>query len=147
MPLSQFEIEKLIKEKKELHNLELSKIINEEKDDIISNIASKNELGEIDEFEDIKGNPYFKLLKFLIKKGHLDEEYPLYMSYFYGKSDANFIKTVLNEESLDHNYKLINPRLIIDRISVPYFENFNILNFDLLSYLLKLKGSAYNIKK
>jgi len=95
MPLSQFEIEKLIKEKKELHNLELSKIINEEKDDIISNIASKNELGEIDEFEDIKGNPYFKLLKFLIKKGHLDEEYPLYMSYFYGKSDANFIKTVL----------------------------------------------------
>ena len=144
---SEIEIEKLINKKKELHNLELSKIINEEKDDIISSIASKNELGEIDEFEDIKGNPYFKLLKFLIKKGHLDEEYPLYMSYFYGKSDANFIKTVLNEESLDHNYKLINPRLIIDRISVPYFENFNILNFDLLSYLLKLKDSAYNIKK
>jgi len=144
---SEIEIEKLINKKKELHNLELSKIINEEKDDIISSIASKNELGEIDEFEDIKGNPYFKLLKFLIKKGHLDEEYPLYMSYFYGKSDANFIKTVLNGESLDHNYKLINPRLIIDRISVPYFENFNILNFDLLSYLLKLKDSAYNIKK
>ena len=147
MSLSQFEIEKLLNEKKELQNSSLSKIIKEEKNDIISNIASKNELGEIYEFEDIKRNPYFKLLKFLIKKGHLDEEYPLYMSYFYGKSDANFIKAVLNEESLDYNYKLINPRLIIDRISVPYFENFDILNFDLLSYLLKLKDSAYNIKK
>ena len=147
MSLSQFEIEKLLNEKKELQNSSLSKIINEEKNDIISNIASKNELGEIYEFEDIKRNPYFKLLKFLIKKGHLDEEYPLYMSYFYGKSDANFIKAVLNEEGLDYNYKLINPTLIIDRISVPYFENFEILNFDLLSCLLKLKDSPYNIKK
>ena len=147
MSLSQFEIEKLIKEKEELQNSSLSKIIEKGKDNIISSIASKNELGEIDKFEDIKGNPYFKLLKFLIKKGHLDEEYPFYMSYFYGKSDANFIKAVLSEESLDYNYKLINPRLIIDRISVPYFENFDILNFNLLSYLLNLKDSAYNIKK
>ena len=69
------------------------------------------------------------------------------MSYFYSKSDANFIKVVLNEESLDYNYKLINPTLVIDRISVPYFENFEILNFDLLSCLLKLKDSPYNIKK
>ena len=147
MSSSQFEIEKLLNEKKELQNSSLSKIIKEEKNDIISNIASKNELGEIYEFEDIKRNPYFKLLKFLIKKGHLDEEYPLYMSYFYGKSDVNFIKAVLNEESLDYNYKLINPRLIVDRISISYFENCDILNFDLLSYLLKLKDSAYNIKK
>lgn len=123
----------------------LNKII--AKNDIISSIVYENELGEINKFEDIKGNPYFKLLKFLIKKGYLDEEYPLYMSYFYGKSDANFIKAVLNEESLDYNYKLINPTLVIDRISVPYFENFEILNFDLLSCLLKLKDSPYNIKK
>ena len=147
IPLSQSKIEKLVNEKKELHNLQLSKIINEEKDDIISSIASKNELGEIDKFEDIKGNPYFKLLKFLIKKGHLDEEYPFYMSYFYGKADANFIKAVLNEESLDYNYKLINPTLVIDRISVPYFESFEILNFDLLNCLLKLRDSSYTIKK
>jgi hypothetical protein len=145
--LSQFEIKKLRKEKNELENSPLSKIIKKEKDDIISSIVYENELGEANEFEDIKGNPYFKLLKFLIKRGHLDEEYPLYMSYFYAKSDANFIKTVLSEESLDYNYKLINPRLIIDRISVSYFENCDILNFDLLSYLLKLKDSAYNIKK
>lgn len=142
---SKIEIEKLVNEKKELQNFVLSKIIS--KNDIISSIVYKNELGEINEFEDIKGNPYFKLLKFLIKKGHLDEEYPLYMSYFYGKSDVNFIKTVLNEESFDYNYKLINPTLVIDRISVPYFENFEILNFDLLSCLLKLKDSIYNIKK
>ena len=147
IPLSQSKIEKLVNEKKELHNLQLSKMINEEKDDIISSISSKNELGEIDKFEDIKGNPYFKLLKFLIKKGHLDEEYPFYMSYFYGKADANFIKAVLNEESLDYNYKLINPTLVIDRISVPYFESFEILNFDLLNCLLKLRDSSYTIKK
>lgn len=147
MSLSKFEIEKLIKEKKELQNSSLTKIIEKGKDNIISSIVYENELGEINKFEDIKGNPYFKLLKFLIKKGYLDEEYPLYMSYFYSKSDANFIKVVLNEESLDYNYKLINPTLVIDRISVPYFENFEILNFDLLSCLLKLKDSPYNIKK
>lgn len=142
---NQPEIEKLVNEKKELQNLVLSKIV--PKNDIISSIVYKNELGEINKFEDIKRNPYFKLLKFLIKKGHLDEEYPLYMSYFYGKSDANFIKAVLNEESLDYSYKLINPTLIIDRISISYFENFEILNFDLLSCLLKLKDNIYNIKK
>ena len=142
---NQPEIEKLVNEKKELQNLVLSKIV--PKNDIISSIVYKNELGEINKFEDIKRNPYFKLLKFLIKKGHLDEEYPLYMSYFYGKSDANFIKAVLNEESLDYSYKLINPMLIIDRISISYFENFEILNFDLLSCLLKLKDNIYNIKK
>ncbi|MHB9317221.1 YobI family P-loop NTPase [Fusobacterium polymorphum] len=142
---NQLDIENLREEKKELQNLVLNKII--AKNDIISSIVYENELGEINKFEDIKGNPYFKLLKFLIKKGYLDEEYPLYMSYFYGKSDANFIKAVLNEESLDYNYKLINPTLVIDRISVPYFENFEILNFDLLSCLLKLKDSPYNIKK
>ncbi|WP_338945925.1 hypothetical protein KST17_09295 [Fusobacterium canifelinum] len=142
---NQLDIENLREEKKELQNLVLNKII--AKNDIISSIVYENELGEINKFEDIKGNPYFKLLKFLIKKGYLDEEYPLYMSYFYSKSDANFIKAVLNEESLDYNYKLINPTLVIDRISVPYFENFEILNFDLLSCLLKLKDSPYNIKK
>ena len=147
MSLSQFEIEKLIKEKEELQNSSLSKIIEKGKDNIISSIVYENELGEISKFEDIKGNPYFKLLKFLIKKGHLDEDYPLYMSYFYSKADANFIKAVLNEESLDYNYKLINPTLVIDRISVPYFESFEILNFDLLNCLLKLRDSSYTIKK
>ena len=147
MSLSQFEIEKLIKEKEELLNSSLSKIIEKGKDNIISSIVYENELGEISKFEDIKGNPYFKLLKFLIKKGHLDEDYPLYMSYFYSKADANFIKAVLNEESLDYNYKLINPTLVIDRISVPYFESFEILNFDLLNCLLKLRDSSYTIKK
>lgn len=142
---NQLDIENLREEKKELQNLVLNKII--AKNDIISSIIYENELGEINKFEDIKGNPYFKLLKFLIKKGHLDEDYPLYMSYFYSKADANFIKAVLNEESLDYNYKLINPTLVIDRISVPYFESFEILNFDLLNCLLKLRDSSYTIKK
>ena len=81
--ISQSEIEKLEKEKKELQNYPLSKIKIKGKEDTISNIDYKNELGEVDKFENIKGNTYFKLLKFLIIGGYLDESYSLYMSYFY----------------------------------------------------------------
>lgn len=127
--ISQSEIEKLEKEKKELQNYPLSKIKIKGKEDTISNIDYKNELGEVDKFENIKGNTYFKLLKFLIIGGYLDESYSLYMSYFYGKSDKNFLLSVLNHEKLEYNYNLLHPNLIIDRISIPYFENFEILKF------------------
>ena len=145
--ISQSEIEKLEKEKKELQNYPLSKIKIKGKEDTISNIDYKNGLGEVDKFENIKGNTYFKLLKFLIIGGYLDESYSLYMSYFYGKSDKNFLLSVLNHEKLEYNYNLLHPNLIIDRISIPYFENFEILNFDLLSCLLKLEENTYDIKK
>ena len=49
---NQSEIEKLLNEKKELQNSVLSKIV--PKNDIISSIIYKNELGEFNEFEDIK---------------------------------------------------------------------------------------------
>ena len=98
--ISQSEIEKLEKEKKELQNYPLSKIKIKGKEDTISNIDYKNELGEVDKFENIKGNTYFKLLKFLIIGGYLDESYSLYMSYFYVKSDKNFLLSVLNHEKL-----------------------------------------------
>ena len=109
--ISQSEIEKLEKEKKELQNYPLSKIKIKGKEDTISNIDYKNELGEVDKFENIKGNTYFKLLKFLIIGGYLDESYSLYMSYFYGKSDKNFLLSVLNHEKLEYNYNLLHPQL------------------------------------
>ena len=65
------------------------------------------------------------------------------MSYFYGKSDKNFLLSVLNHEKLEYNYNLLHPNLIIDRISILYFENFEILNFAQFKFSnLALAGAA-----
>ena len=141
-------IDELEKKRKELKNYPLKEIIAEgNMDNIFNNMIYENELGKINKFENVKGNPYFKLLKFLIRKGYLDEGYSLYMAYFYGKSDKNFLMGVLNKEKLEYDYKLDNPNLVIDRINVTDFKEVEILNFDSLSCLLKLNSDNYKDRK
>ena len=42
-----------------------------------------NEISEQENFLDVKGNPYFNLLKYLISRGYIDESYFDYITYFY----------------------------------------------------------------
>ena len=94
------------------------------------------------EFSDVKASPYFSLLKYLIRNGYIDETYADYMTYFYPNSltigDKNFLLSVRDEIAKDYNYKLNNPKLIIEKLHSSLFKKPEVLNIDLVKYLLSL---------
>ena len=130
----------------ELKHKKLHEIINKSNIDKIFKITYINEIGEKSDFNDIKGSDYFPLIKYLIKNGYIDETYPDYMTYFYehslSRDDKTFWRSVVDENAKDYNYKLKEPHKLLSRLSDVSFEKEEILNFDLLAYLLDNQTTA-----
>jgi hypothetical protein len=84
------------------------------------------------------------LLFYLVANGYIDENYHLYISYFYGKSfsktDMEFVTGVINSKPKDFNFKLTDIDKVIGRIRIPYFEKDIIYNISLVDFLLKNEG-------
>lgn len=144
-------INNLEKEKDDLQRYPLKKIISRVNLDRIFSCTYVDELKNEHKFEDVKGNSYFKLLKFLIREGYLDERYSYYMAYFYENSltkvDKNFLIAVAGKEKLEYSYRLDNPNLVAERLGLSDFDEIESLNFDLLNYLLELKDNNSKNKK
>ena len=91
-------------------------------------------------FNDVKGSEYFPLIKYLVRYGYIDETYPDYMTYFYENSlsrvDKIFLRSITDEDAKDYGYKLNDPSKVLARLSQVSFEKEEVLNFDLVSYLL-----------
>lgn len=134
-------------EKTELESKKLNEIISRENIDRIFKVTFTNEIGEEYAFEDIKGSAYFPLIKYLIRNGYIDETYSDYMTYFYENSlsisDKNFLRSVTDQVAKEYKYQLNNPGLIVTRLNLFDFKNEEILNFDLLYFLLNNKNK-YN---
>lgn len=120
---------------KQLHQLITRNNIN-----TIFSITCKNEIGEVTNFNEIKSSDYFELLKYLIRNGYIDETYTDYMTYFYENSisriDKAFLRSVTDKKAKEYTYSLRNPQLVISRLKLVDFDQEEILNFDLLTYLL-----------
>ena len=84
-----------------------------------------------------------KLLMFLLRNGYIDENYQDYISYFHGislsKEDNEFLISVTSESPLDYDFEIKNIKNVIKRLQPRYFEKRAILNFDLVSFLLRYK--------
>lgn len=134
-----------------MKNAPLKKIITRENIGRIFSYTYIDELKNEHKFEDVKGNSYFKLLKFLIREGYLDERYSYYMAYFYENSltkvDKNFLIAVADKEKLEYGYRLDNPNLVVERLGISDFDEIESLNFDLLNCLLKLEDNNSKNKK
>lgn len=149
------EIEKKINSlehgKNKLKDGPFRKIITRENIDSIFTCTYIDELKNEYKFEDVKGNSYFKLLKFLIREGYLDERYSYYMAYFYEnrltKIDKKFLIAVADKEKLEYNYKLDNPNLVNERLEIADFDEVESLNFDLLNCLLDFEDNNSKNKK
>ena len=141
------EIKELKSKKSEIKNWKLNKIISRDNIDIIFKVTFTNEIGVVNSFEDIKGSAYFPLIKYLIRNGYIDETYSDYMTYFYENSlsisDKIYLRSISDQVAKDYNYNLNNPELIVTRLNLFDFKNEEILNFDLLEYLLNNKND-YN---
>lgn len=125
-----------------LQSRTLSELITRENINDLFSISSQNELGEKNEFKEIKRSSYFDLLKFLIRNGYIDETYKDYMSYFYPGSmstnDKTFLRRITDKRGSDYPYSINEPEKIINSpvLGISDFEQEEVLNFDLFKYLL-----------
>lgn len=120
----------------------LKDLVTRENIDSIFSVSHSNEIGEVNEFNEIKGSDYFALLKFLIRNGHVDETYTDYMTYFYEDSisanDKTFLRRITDRRGADYTYTLKEPQKVIEApvLRAVDFEQEETLNFDLLECLL-----------
>ena len=128
-------------------NKPLSDIINRDNISKIFSITSTNEIGYVTEFNEIKSSEYFDLLKYLIRNGYIDETYADYMTYFYENSlsrvDKTFLRSITDKRAKDYTYKLKDPKLVVSRLRLVDFDQEEILNFDLFTYLLQTSPIDY----
>lgn len=131
----------------ELGDKQLSEIITRDNIDSIFSTTRENEIGDVAEFNEVKGSEYFDLLKYLIRNGHIDETYVDYMSYFYENSlnriDKIFLRSITDKKAKEYTYKLNNPELVISYLRLKDFDQEEILNFDLFTHLLKTSRVDY----
>lgn len=136
------EINALEKKIIDIKNKQFHQIITRTNIDTIFSITSTNEIGDVTDFNEIKRSEYFDLLKYLIRNGFIDETYADYMTYFYENSlsriDKTFLRSVTDKKSKEYTYRLKNPRLVLSRLRLVDFDQEEILNFDLLTYLLQM---------
>lgn len=142
------EIEKLKAERRIILESTVKNLINKDNINEVFNIVFKNEINEINEFKEIKGSPYFDLIKYLIRNGYLDETYADYMTYFYenslSRNDKIFLRSITDQRAKEYTYRLKNFDLLLAKLKNVDFSKPEILNFDLLLYLLKEKSININ---
>jgi len=132
-------------------NETLQEVINRDNITEIFATASTNEVGAISDFKEIRGNDYFALLKYLIRNGYIDESYADYMTYFYehslSRTDKIFLRSVSDQIKKEPDYQLKEPQKIFARLNVVHFSQPEVLNYDLLFYLLQKCASDYIIEE
>ena len=140
------EIEALQKDILSLSSKPLHSIITRENIDSIFSVESKNEIGIVEKYAEIKGSDYFDLLKYLIRNGYVDETYSDYMTYFYENSlsriDKVFLRSVSDKKAKEYTYKLKNPQMVFDRLTVTDFDQEETLNNSLTDYLIHFKKNT-----
>lgn len=120
----------------------LSEVITRENDDSVFMIEHTNQIGEINDFCEIKKSEYFPLLKFLIREGFIDETFADYMSYFYDNSlsinDKIFLRRITDRRGALWTYSLKEPSKVLrsPALRTVDFEQEETLNFDLLECML-----------
>lgn len=90
-----------------------------------------------------------KVIVYLLRHNKINETYINYLTYFHNNivtaEDMNFILAVRNFEIQDFDYKLTKIDNVIGKLNILEFEQKEILNFDLIKYILnnKLKYPEY----
>lgn len=90
--------------------------------------------------DQIRSSRYLGLVKYLLLNNYLDENYHNYISYFaqngVSNQDQEFIRAQLEERAQSFTYQLDNPEKVVEQLKLKYFASKNILNYNLLDYLL-----------
>ncbi|HGA1528149.1 TPA: hypothetical protein ACIRLL_001320, partial [Streptococcus suis] len=81
------------------------------------------------------------IIYFLLKNSYIDETYPDYLTYFYGnvltKNDKEFLRNISSGRSAGFDFRLVNISNVYHHLQLKDFRNEEVLNFDLVEYMLK----------
>ena len=140
-----------------LNNTKNKKIIEKLKEEIKK---INDELGELDSYrlsdiyqyasdidnfesapaEEIKNNPQFSIISFLIRNGYIDESYQDYLTYFYENTitvvEKEYLRNVISGRYNSYDTPIKNFDEIFNYLEVKNFKSSNVLNYDLYRYLL-----------
>ncbi len=126
----------ILKYKGELENVQmayLKNLITKENERIVF-------CGGGEQFDSIRKDTYFPLIKYLIKEGYIDETYSDYMTFFYENSitmqDKAFLLSVKDEKAKNPEHPLQNTDAVIKGLRLVDFEKEECQNYDLLDALL-----------
>ncbi len=76
-----------------------------------------------------------------MKNSYIDETYPDYLTYFYGnvltKNDKEFLRNISSGRGAGFDFRLVNISNIYHHLQLKDFRNEEVLNFDLIEYMLK----------
>ncbi|GAA0435434.1 hypothetical protein GCM10008983_10030 [Lentibacillus halophilus] len=139
------QIDEMQQKKTHIETRKFNKIITRDNIERIFGVDFENETEKEIPFKSVKLSSYFSLIKYLIRNGYIDEKtYPDYMTYFYENSlsriDKIFLRSVTDEVAKAFSYELKKPEDVISQLQDGNFNQEEILNFDLLEYLLKSNG-------
>lgn len=122
-------------------NESLKDLINTKNENEIFSTTTVNDIGVESKYEDVKGSDYFGLLKYLIRNGHINEQYSDYMTYFYPNSlsqvDKEFLLSIANHVYLGYDYVLNSSEKVLARLNILDFEKRETLNLHLMRYMLE----------
>ena len=138
--LKQFR-EQLQKLRKKLKDIELSKLRDLlEYDETILKIIDK----KFSPDSNSKESPWqhIALVKYLVRKGLLNENYQLYSTVFNNKEhwtikDQKIFLKIQSCQKSDYSFALDNPAELVKRLSDADFKSIYIFNFSLLEYILE----------
>ena len=131
-------IEKLEKEIKKIND-ELEKLDSYRLSDVYQYAT------DIDNFksnlaEDIKNNPQFSIISFLIRNAYIDESYQDYLNHFYENTitveEKEYLRNVISGRQNKHNISLKNFDEIFNYLELKNYKSSNVLNYDLFRFLL-----------
>ena len=98
------------------------------------------------QFREVKENPYFGLLKYLLSRGYIDETYFDYMGFFYDNSisvnDKVFLRSVAERRTKVFDYKLDSPKLVAENLEPSEFQYESTLNYSLIDFILNHDNRA-----
>lgn len=113
----------------DINNANIKKIKEKELKELIKEFGVRNFIDSKNELE-----------TFALSRGYITNDYNDYISIFkegnLTYNDMKFIKSVKKNEKLDYSYHLDNLDEIISRLDPMDFSNINILNNDLLNYII-----------
>lgn len=91
-------------------------------------------------YDAVRQNEYFKLLKYLLINGYVDETYAEYTTFFYGESlsemDQDYLMNLHENGSPKWGLQLNNIPLVLENVSEVELSRNGVLNQSFLLYLL-----------
>ena len=90
--------------------------------------------------EEIRKNPQFSIISFLIRNAYIDESYQDYLTHFYANTitveEKEYLRNVISGGQNKYNISLKNFDEIFNYLELKNYKSSNVLNYDLFRFLL-----------